>query len=134
MIPQGSTLQAAGSIDVEEQPSRTYRMDLEKGRIGGNTDGLEAIKQAAFKILQTERFHYLIYSTNYGSEINGLVGSSPLFVQSELRRRISEALLQDDRITSIDSMQFSFTSDSVLVRFTVITNSGSFNMEVTQSV
>lgn len=34
------------------------------------------MKQAIYKILQTERFEYLIYSWNYGIELNAVVGKS----------------------------------------------------------
>ncbi|HIW31220.1 MAG TPA: DUF2634 domain-containing protein, partial [Candidatus Paenibacillus intestinavium] len=80
-----------------QQPSLTWKLDLEKGRITGKTDGHEAVKQAVLKSLQTDRFWYEIYSWDYGHELTNLIGGSPVFVESEARRMISEALMTDDR-------------------------------------
>lgn len=131
-VPQGSLLQRG--FEIKRQPSRTYRLNLRHNRISGMTDGLEAVKQAAYKILQTERFEHLIYDSSYGFEGKGLVGKDPLFVQSELRSRIREALLQDDRMTDIADMQISLQGDTALIRFTVVSDYGTFDMEVSQNV
>lgn len=132
VIPQGGTIQ--GGIEIEHQPSRTYRLDIERGRVIGMTDGLDAVKQAVYKIIHTERFAYLIYDSSYGYEGHGLIGKDPLFVQSEIRRRIQEALLQDDRITDIQGLQIEFEGDTARVRFTVVSDYGSFDLEVAQNV
>lgn len=131
-LPEGGVLQ--NEIEVEEMPSRTYRLDLKNKRISGHTDGLDAVKQAAYKILQTERFEYLIYSWSYGFEGDGLIGKDRLFVQSELKRRIREALLQDDRITDIEGYSITFEGDRALVQFSIISDYGTFGMEVSANV
>mgnify|MGYP001286649686 FL=1 len=133
MIPTGGTLQNT-QVEEVQQPSKTYKLDFEKRRIFGMTDGLEAVKQAVFKILQTDRFRYLIYSPDYGMEWNGLVGANPAFIRSELRRRITEALIQDDRIEDVTDFQIDVTGDAATVRFTVVSSFGSFTQEVTTSV
>jgi hypothetical protein len=127
MIPTGSTLRNA-QVQAVQQPSRTWRLDLEQGRVTGMIDNLDAVKQAVLKILQTERFRYLIYSFNYGHELNGLVGVSPLFVQSEAARIIQEALLPDDRIRGVENVSVEINGDSMLIEFTVITQYGTFQM------
>lgn len=132
MIPQGSTINAP--IEEVEQPSLTWKLDFEKGKVTRVIDNLEAIKQAVFKILQTDRFNYLIYSFNYGNELESLIGQSPLFVQSEFTRMITEALTQDDRITGIENMQIDIEGDRMLARFIVVTQYGSFEQEVSTNV
>jgi pyruvate/oxaloacetate carboxyltransferase len=92
-------------------------------------DQLEAVKQAVFKILQTERFRYLIYSFNYGVEMHGLIGQSPGLVQAELRRRIREALEQDDRIQSVEHITLTNVADQLLITFSVVTDYGTFQVE-----
>lgn len=131
-VPQGGTIR--DDIEFVQQPSRTYRLDFERGRISGMTDGLEAVKQAVYKIFHTERFAHLIYDGSYGFEKRGLIGKDPMFVQSEIRRRVQEALLQDDRIAEIKGLQIEFEGDAARVRFTVICDYGTFDMEVTQNV
>ena len=48
-------------FEIREQPGRTYRMELEGDSVRGYVDGQEAVKQAIFRILQTERYQYIIY-------------------------------------------------------------------------
>ena len=127
--PEGAIIPAELEVEEEQQPSLTYGIDFEKGRIVGMIDGLEAVKQAVFLILQTERYRYLIYSDDYGSELEGLIGRDPLFVRSELKRRIREALLQDDRIEDVTNFDIQINGDSALVRFTVVTIFGDFEAE-----
>jgi len=127
--PEGAIIPAEIEVEEEQQPSLTYGIDFEKGRIVGMIDGLEAVKQAVFLILQTERYRYLIYSADYGSELEGLIGRDPLFVRSELKRRIREALLQDDRIEDVTNFDIQINGDSALVRFTVVTIFGDFEAE-----
>ena len=83
---------------------------------------MEAIKQTIFKILNTERYKYIIYSWNYGIELEDLFGQPVLFVCPEIERRVKEALLQDDRITEVDSFDFDISKRGVVsVTFTVHT-------------
>jgi phage baseplate assembly protein W len=133
MIPTGGSITNKQIVEVQ-RPSRTYRIDLKKGRIIGWADGSEAVKQAVFKILQTERFRYLIYDSDYGCELANLIGRDPLFVKSELRRRITEALMQDDRIDNVTDFEINIAGDVATVRFTVVSAFGSFKEEVTTRV
>ncbi len=89
------------NFKIVKQPGLTYRMDLEGGSVRGHVDGREAVKQAIFRILQTERYQYLIYPWWYGIETIDLYGEPVGWVCAELERRISEALLMDDRITEV---------------------------------
>lgn len=127
MIPIGGAIQDATET---QQTSRTYGIDFAKGKATGVTDGLEAVRQAVYKILRTDRFAHLIYDANYGSEINGLQGRSQGYVRSEIERRIREALMQDDRISEITNMEIDITGDEALVSFTVVSIYGDFREEV----
>ena len=87
--------------------------------VRGYADGLEAVRQAIFKIIMTERYQYIMYSWNYGIELNDLFGEPMTYVCPELKRRITEALLWDDRIQSVDSFEFDFPQKGVVhVAFT----------------
>lgn len=87
------------------EPSRTYAVNFDTGRIVGFIDGQEAMKQAILKILLTERFSYLIYSWNYGAELNAVIGKSYPIFESEIKRVICEALLADSRINSVSEFK-----------------------------
>ena len=79
MIPNATTVKIGEDLEVQtaaEAPSRTYKIDFDAGRVGGFCDETEAMKQAIYKIIQTERFAYLIYSWNYGIELDAVVGKS----------------------------------------------------------
>lgn len=117
---------------IEEQPSRTYKLDIDKGRIRGMTDEADAMLQAVYLILSVERYQYPIYSFNYGVELADLIGQPKDYVMSEAKRRITEALMQDDRIESVDEWAFETTKKSVIVTFTVHTIFG--DIETTKEV
>lgn len=116
-------------FEIKQQPSKTYKIDLDKNKIRGYIDELEAVKQAVYKILNTERYKYLIYSWNYGIELADLFGEPIPYVYSELKRRISEALTQDDRIESVDAFSFTNKKGVVLATFTVHTIYGDIDAE-----
>ncbi|MCI8484711.1 MAG: DUF2634 domain-containing protein [Lachnospiraceae bacterium] len=117
-------------FEIEKQPSKTYRMILESRRVQGYTDGLEAVRQAVYKILLTERYQYIMYSWNYGIEIHDLFGEPVSYVCPELKRRITEALTQDDRIESVDGFEFDLSQKGVIhAAFTVHTIFGTIQAE-----
>lgn len=108
-------------FEYENQPTNTFRLNIDKQVMSGNVDSLEAMKQAIFLILNIERYEHVIYSWNYGIELQDLFGMEKNYVLPELKRRITEALLQDDRITSVDDFNFESVKDKVHVNFTVTT-------------
>ncbi|AFL99533.1 Protein of unknown function (DUF2634) [Desulfitobacterium dehalogenans ATCC 51507] len=131
MIPTGGSI-ANETIEYIEQPSLTWKLDPTKERISGRLDGLESVKQSVSKILQTQRFRHLIYTPNYGAELDKLIGMNPVFVKSEATRMLQEALTQDDRITGVEDVRTTTTGDNLLVEFTVISTYG--NLEMSQEV
>lgn len=123
MIPKSSIILRDNNFEIRQQPTKTYQMDFENERVIGNVEGLEAMKQAIFKILNTERYQYLVYSWNYGSEFQDLFGMPVTYVCPELERRITEALTWDKRIKEVSDFSFDTTSQrgTVIVSFTVHT-------------
>ncbi len=117
ILPQGAIINNVDVIEESIQPTKTYR--IKDGRIVGFCDDIEALKQSIQLILSTERYEYLIYSWNYGSELKGVIGRDKDIAESEFKRRVREALLQDDRINNVDNFIFNYEKDSVLVMFTV---------------
>ena len=122
------------NFTIEVQPSKTYALDIEKGVIRGYTNGLEAVKQAVYKALNTERYDHLIYSWNYGSELKELFGQPISLVYPEVKRRIEEGLKQDDRISSVENFRFEKKKGALRVTFTVVSTEGSFESEVNVNV
>lgn len=93
-------------LEVVTQPSRNYKMHINREVINGSCDKLEAMVQVIYKILNTERYLYPIYSWNYGIELKDLFGEPMSYVCAELERRVTEALMQDDRIKSVSDFKF----------------------------
>ena len=104
------------------EPSHTYDVDFRTdSQIIGYADKLRAMEQAIYKIINTERYQYIIYSWNYGIELQDLFGQPIPYVYAELQRRIEEALLNDDRITKVYNFEFSNNGGDVMTEFDVDT-------------
>ena len=130
MIPTKRITQFDKKNILNSTPNKTYCLDVQRGRISGYVDDIQAMEQAIYKILNTERFEYNIYSHQYGVELDELIGGDPFYAMGDLERRISEALLQDNRITSI--VNFSIMSpldDELHMSFTVVTTVGEIHIE-----
>lgn len=113
-----------------EETSHTYKMKETEISIVGNCDGMDAVIQAADKILSTERYQYAIYSWNYGIELADLVGMPLSYCMAELERRIKEALLMDDRIKEVKDFTFQQRGkQSLEVKFTIVSTKGTAEME-----
>lgn len=110
MTPTATTTILPG-LTVEsaaQRPSRTYGVDWAAGRVRGKLEGKEAMAQAIRKLLSTERFSYLIYSWNYGTEWASLMGEDRAVAESEIKRLLWEALKQDPRITGLSQVSIAW--------------------------
>ncbi len=117
------------NLEIVNQPSLTYKLDFERKRVSGKIDNEEAIMQLVMKILYTERYAYVIYSSQYGVELDRLIGKEYDFIVSDLERTITEALLADDRIISItDFVTEQAGIDRMTANFTVNSVVGSTNI------
>lgn len=133
MIPKSDGF--TSDFEIISEPSRTYRMDLEKKRIIGHCDGVDAVRQAVYKIIFTQRYGWLIYSWNYGIALQDLFGKPMTMVYSSLQGCITDALLQDDRITNVKDFIFEKTGRNTLhVTFVVESTEGNFESEVEWNV
>lgn len=106
-----------------EESSDTYYLNVETGHIEGRINGDDAIRQAIFKILNTERYDNPIYSWDYGCELNALIGENMQIVMMLIQSRVEDALLQDDRITKITDFELEQIDKKQLsMSFTVVTS------------
>lgn len=129
MIPSTNTILTA-DLTITVQPSKNYKMFFNKQTIVGTVDEQNAMLQVIYKILNTERYQYIIYSWNYGIELLDLYGQEVDYVCSELERRITEALIVDDRISACTNFEFDIsTKKQVVVTFTVMTIFGEVEVE-----
>lgn len=126
-MPSPLVEEVISDYENELMSSKTYRLDLNTKRITGFIDGIEAIRQAVYKILATGRASFSIYGTedgiNYGTELERFIGKSYSFIKSDIERTLTDALLQDERIIEVkdftidepkgDTLSFSFAVSTI---------------------
>ena len=109
-------------IVIASQPSKTWIIDRSTMQVACMDDGLEAVRQAVEIALDVERFRWTIYSANFGSELDELVGQDEALITAEIPRLVEGALSQDDRVVQVEDYIFTRTGpDSMHVSFTVRT-------------
>lgn len=109
--------------------AKTYGINFENKKMAGLAAGKAALEIAIYKYLQTERFENEIYDGDYGFESMGLIGADKRYVKAELKRRITDALKNDDRILSIDNFKMTEQGDKISMDFTVNSIYGSIDAQ-----
>ena len=118
--------------EAEEKPSFTYKLDLDKGRIVGKVDGLEAVNQAIRKAIITPRFKCLIYDNQYGSEIEDMVidkDATPELIEAIIPGFVKDALKPDTRILKVYDFDFEFKGEGAYIFFRADTIFGETEFE-----
>lgn len=106
--------------EAQEAPSLTYKLDLDKGRIIGKVDGLEAVNQAIRKAIITPRFKCLIYDNQYGSEHEDAIIANDAtneYIEAATQGFIVDALKPDTRILRVYDFTFEFREDEAFIHF-----------------
>ncbi|MDO4542152.1 MAG: DUF2634 domain-containing protein [Bacillota bacterium] len=113
-------------MDVAETPwaDKTYYLNHRRRRIRGYVEGEDSLRQRIYKILATERGAFPIYSSGYGVAVDDLRGCDHDLAESELKRRIVEALEDDDEILAVEDFSFIRDRDALSVYFVVSTSYG----------
>jgi hypothetical protein len=97
-------------------------------------EGKEAVKIWIWKIFQTSRYRHLIYSWDYGHELEPLVGKrySNAVIQSEAERLVKEAIWPtlEDYVTDIRNLAVSAEKDILCTDFTAVTPYGEVEISV----
>ena len=120
MLPQ-SNIDLSRGVVFQDQPSLTWITDPVTNRLRGRGDNWEAVRQAVEVIVNVERFKWQIYTPNFGTDYGGLLGTDPGYAASELRRRLEDAFLPDNRILGIKDYAYTFRDVSLTVTFTALT-------------
>lgn len=118
---------------------KSFLYDFEKGDFvykNGKlvlVDGIEALKVWIEKVIRTEKYRFNVHKNiDYGITIDDLIGSSFSndFVESEIEREITEALLKNDYIVSLTDWEFSYEGSKVIISFVVNTQNENFDFGV----
>lgn len=133
MLPEHDTtdLLFKEGVAIRVAATETYRMDIDNDRIEGYLDDVEALKQAVYKEINTERDIYPIYNS-YGVKKRDLFGKPKPYAFMMLTMRIKDALTDDDRIKDVHSFYYheelSF-KDNLVMSFVVDSIYGNFKIE-----
>ena len=135
MIPSANGLLLQDLTAAEPVlPARTFRLNggsrVRNPTVHGFIDQKEALAQTIYQILNTERYQWLIFSWNYGVEYRQLIGKDPVYCLPVIEKSTAEALLQDDRIRSVDSFSFEISGRKVHGTFTAHTIYGDMESEL----
>lgn len=98
-------------VELAEARMPGFTWHVVDNRIRGMCDEKEALEQTIYHILSIERYKYVIYPQSYGSEIADLIGKPHDYAAAELKRTITEALTQDDRVVSVGEWDIVFGED-----------------------
>ena len=110
-------------------PSTTWKIDFNKNVVTVPITGVDAIKQAVNIILASERYEYEIFSNQFGVELDELIGENQQYAMSEIKRRVIEALSQDDRISEVTDFEYARNKTTLIATFTIVCNLGQFEAE-----
>ena len=122
----------ASAIDfkITTQPTHTYRLDFENKRIAGDVDGLEAMVQAVRKALTTARYAERIYSGDYGSELESMIGQPFSYIKAKARLLIEDALRADSRVKGVKRLEVVRTeADAAEIHAYILTEYGEIYVE-----
>ena len=129
MIPVNDFLYENENPDKVNEKEPDLAWKIEKDRMQGKVDKLNAVIQSSIKRLNTENGVYEIYSENYGLKTVDLVGKDKDYAVITLKRRITESLLFDERILTVDFLESVVNERKITLYFEVLSIYGSFNLE-----
>ncbi|MDU6361342.1 MAG: DUF2634 domain-containing protein [Clostridiales bacterium] len=112
---------------------KEYDFDFATGQLTGKTlEGKEALKVWIYKTLLTKRYRYLIYSWDYGQDLEEIIGQDyeKGLIVSEVERRIKDCLLINDKIKSCTNFNIQLINDQLNVEFKVNTIYGEVDINV----
>lgn len=94
--------------------------------------GIEALKIWIWKALKTERYRYMAYSFDYGSEIDTLTGKAYTkgIMKSEIERYLKEALLINPYIKAVGNILVDMFGSNINIEFDVNSVYGEVKMNV----
>nr|DAW73859.1 MAG TPA: Protein of unknown function (DUF2634) [Caudoviricetes sp.] len=111
---------------------KEYGINFQTGQLTGKiVEGLEAIKVWIWLCMHTERFRHAIYSADYGTSLEQYIGHilSEEYINTDCESEISDALLINEYIESIEDFEAVRNYDSLNISFRVVTKFGSLEVD-----
>ena len=111
---------------------KEYGVDFATGQLTGKiVEGLEAIKVWIWLCMHTERFRHAIYSADYGTSLEQYIGHmlSQEYINTDCESEISDALLINEYIESVEDFEAVKDGEHLRVSFRVVTKFGSIEVD-----
>lgn len=91
----------------------------------------EALKIWIYHALRTKRFVWTAYSSNYGNEIDVLIGNveNKEIVESEIKRYITECIMVNPYIQELSDFKYQYKIETVIVTFEIASIYDKFTYE-----
>ncbi|MCQ4637665.1 DUF2634 domain-containing protein [Anaerovorax odorimutans] len=121
------------NLDEIEETPKEWGLDFKSGQLTGRVvEGVEAVKVWAWLALRTQRYRYMIYSWDYGSEYEDLIGTTHTneYLDTELKRMTEECLSTNKYIIGIENFAFEKQEECLKIRFKLLTVFGEEEMEL----
>lgn len=121
------------NVEYTSYPNNEWIVTFEDGGNVSPESNLQTIAQAVRFALETGRFKYPIMGSNFGVTFDDLIGTDYDYIRSEIARRITDALLVDDRIVDVNGFEYTKGDNSAMkVSCTVETILG--NMQISTTI
>lgn len=118
------------STGTSSAGTKAFRFDFNKREFVTNLnnqvltteDESEILKELVSKILYDDRYKYLIYSDDYGNEINDILAQDlpEEVLISEIKRAYTEALIYHPKIEDVEDMNVYAENNKIYAEFTVV--------------
>ena len=112
---------------------KEYELDFAAGQLTGKVlEGKEALKMWIYKTLLTKRYKHIIYSWDYGQDLEEIIGQGyeKGVIKSEVERRIKDCLMIRPHIKECTNFEIKLQQDQLHVNFTVNTIYGEVEINV----
>lgn len=99
---------------------------------GARVDGSKALAIWARNALLTPRGRYEIFTEDYGSDLEDLIGvsSDAEYLAAEAERMVEECVTMHEGITGIDNFTSTFDDGTLAITFTLVTDYGEEELDV----
>lgn len=132
-------IERATEEEIEPPMAREYAWDFETWEFklkGGKmyfVEGDEAIKIWLWKLFKTSRFRNLVFSWDYGHELEDLIGRGYTdgLLTSEAERFVKEAVEYNlsDYVLNLENVEVDFTDNRLPIYFTANTIYGRLDID-----
>lgn len=125
MVQPAAASSSSGELPLYREIAWDYVKNIPKFHAGEPVvvTGVDAVKVWAWKALNTVRYKHEIYSWDYGSDLERLVGQAytPALKEAEAPRYLQECLLTNPYILAVRNISVSFEGCRLTMAGTLIT-------------